>query len=96
MRRIATAFALWAGLIAVGSIGARLILGHLSVGMVLIIACAAIVALPPDWDPAIQIKRRREEARHRARLRQTGPRPPEHVNCRCWLSPRTMGENDDG
>lgn len=96
MTRIARGFVAWAALIAVGAIGARLILGHLTVGMVLIIACAAIVALPPDWDPAIQIKRRREEARHRARLRATDPRPPEHVNCRCWLSPRTMGENDDG
>lgn len=86
MRRIATAFALWAGLIV----------GHLFVEMVLIIACAALVILPPGLDPAILIKRRREEARHRARLRQTGPRPPEHINCRCWLSPRTMGENDDG
>lgn len=88
MRRIATAFALWATLIVVAAIGARLILGHLTVGMVLIIACAAIVALPPDWDPAILIKRRREEARHRARLRATGPWPPAHFNCRCTVVPR--------
>ena len=96
MRRIATAFALWAGLTIVAAINARIWLGPLDWGVWLIIACAALVILPPGLDPAILIKRRREEARHRARLRQTGPRPPEHVNCRCWLSPRTMGENDDG
>jgi hypothetical protein len=60
----------WAVLTAAGYIGARLILGPLSWPSILIMVCTALAALPPDWDPVIQIKRRRERARVR-------PAPPE-------------------
>lgn len=56
---IAGAFTAWAVLTAAGGLVAWLAAGRINGPALLVIACAAIVVLPPRFDPAIQIKERR-------------------------------------
>lgn len=58
MKRIVLCFVLWGVATALGCLWIRFVLGVMTPGMALAIACAVLVAMPPSLDPAIQIKER--------------------------------------
>lgn len=94
MSKITRGVLAWAFLFGCGMVGAAIVMGWPDGNWTLGIAIVALLLLPPEYDPAVQWKEK-HRARERARQRPAAPPPPQHINCRCVLSPRT-GWTDHG